>query len=182
MKALFLCLDTPPPPESLLGGWRADRHADEDAGHDDGPGAGAVPGDDRARAARATRRSIPYGLVLDWYDVVGRYRTIDDLGKPVDGTTTLPPDVGGETVHSAVELAEVLSKSNVFMNCMSRTLLKYGLTDSTVELPIAPPSIQRGCAAAGVANAVQRSSRQSFSDMVRAVASSPAFVLRKQVQ
>ena len=28
----------------------------------------------------------PYGLVLDWYDVVGRYRTIDDLNKPVDGT------------------------------------------------------------------------------------------------
>jgi len=65
---------------------------------------------------------------------------------------------------------------------MSKTLLQYGLTDTTVELPIAPPSVQRGCAAAGVANTVQKSSKQSFSDMVRAVAASPAFVLRKQVQ
>ena len=53
----------------------------------------------------------PYGLVLDWYDVVGRYRTVDDLGKPVDGHTTLPADVGGQTVTTAVELADVLSKS-----------------------------------------------------------------------
>ena len=181
VKSLFLCLDTPPPPENLLG--------------DGGPIDTQKKMLDMMTAqeqvqSRATTAPCsachpsfdPYGLVLDWYDVVGRYRTIDHVGKPVDGTTTLPPDVGGETVHSSVELAEVLSKSNVFMNCMSRTLLAYGLTDSTVELPIAPPSIQRGCAAAGVANAVQRSSRQSFSDMVRAVASSPAFVLRKQVQ
>jgi len=112
---------------------------------------------------------------------VGRYRTVDHLNKPIDGTTNLPPDVGGQTVHSAVELAEVLSKSTVFMNCMAKTMLQYGMTDSTVELPV-PAKNQRGCAAAGVANAVQRSSTQSFTDMVRAVAASPAFVLRKQVQ
>lgn len=181
VKALFLCLETPPPPENLLveGGpidmqkkmldvTTARQQVD-------------------ARATTAPCSSChpsfdPYGLVLDWYDVVGRYRTVDHLNMPIDGTTTLPPDVGGETVSSAVELADVLSKSTVFMNCMSKTLLQYSLTDTTVELPIAPPSIQRGCAAAGVANKVEKSSTQSFSDMVRAVAASPAFVLRKQVQ
>jgi hypothetical protein len=181
VKALFLCLDTPPPPENLLG--------------DGGPIDTQKKMLDMMTAqeqvqSRATTAPCsachpsfdPYGLVLDWYDVVGRYRTIDHVNKPVDGTTNLPPDVGGGTVHSAVELADVLSKNTVFMNCMSKTLLQYGLTDTTVELPIAPPSIQRGCAAAGVANAVQKSSKQSFTDMVRAVASSPAFVLRKQVQ
>ena len=67
------------------------------------------------------------------------------------------------------------------MNCMARTMLQYGLIDATVELPV-PAKMQKGCAAAGVANTVQRSSTQSFTDMVRAVAMSPAFVLRKQVQ
>jgi len=120
----------------------------------------------------------PYGLVLDWYDVVGRYRTVDDLGKPIDGTTTLPADVGGATVHSALELADELQKNTVFMNCMSRTMMQYGLIDQTVELPI-PSKGQKGCAAAGVAHAVQTSRNKSFTDMARAVATSPAFVLRK---
>ena len=37
----------------------------------------------------------PYGLVLDWYDAIGRFRTMDDLGKPIDGHTTLPASIGG---------------------------------------------------------------------------------------
>ena len=82
-------------------------------------------------------------------------------------------------MHSALELADKLSQSTVFMNCMSRTLLQYGLINATVELPI-PAKQQAGCAAAGVANAVQKSKNQSFTDMARAVAMSPAFVLRKQ--
>ena len=181
VKALFLCLETPAPPDTLrepggpidtqvkmLDMMTAREQVDSRAMTS--PCSACHPSFD------------PYGLVLDWYDVVGRFRTVDHLNKPIDGTTSLPPDVGGQTVHSAVELADVLSKSTVFMNCMAKTLLQYGLTDTTVELPIAPPSIQRGCAAAGVANKVQKSSTQSFSDMVRAVAASPAFVLRKQVQ
>ena len=93
-------------------------------------------------------------------------------------------DVGGKTVHSAIELADELKSSTVFMNCMAKQMLQYGLVDSTtatVELPV-PAKMQRGCAAAGVANTVQRSKGQSFTDMARAVALSPAFVLRKQVQ
>ena len=54
-------------------------------------------------AARATTNPCsachptfdPYGLVLDWYDVVGRFRTTDDLGKPVDGTTSCRPTSAG---------------------------------------------------------------------------------------
>ena len=60
-------------------------------------------------------------------------------------------------------------------------MLQYGLIDQTVELPV-PARQQAGCAAAGVASAVQHTGTQSFTDMARAVALSPAFVLRKQVQ
>jgi len=183
VKSLFLCLETPPPPEDLF--------------KDGAPGAAqkamldmmtaqqqVQSRKDNAVCAKCHPSFDPYGLVLDWYDVVGRYRTVDDLGQPVDGTTDLPADVGGKTVHSAIELADELKSSTVFMNCMAKQMLQYGLVDSTtatVELPV-PAKMQRGCAAAGVANTVQRSKGQSFTDMARAVALSPAFVLRKQVQ
>ena len=119
----------------------------------------------------------PYGLVLDWYDVVGRYRTRDDLGKPVDGHTKLPAEVGGAEIDTAVELADVLSKSDVFTNCMARSVLHDALVDASVELPL-PSHQQAGCAAAGVADSLRRSEGQSFTDLFRAAATSPAFVLR----
>ena len=177
VKALFLCFETPPPPEQLNqeGGPIKSQAAMLDM----------MTAQEQVKTRRETSPCNnchptfdPYGLVLDWYDVVGRYRTVDDLGKPIDGTTTLPADVGGATVHSALELADELQKNTVFMNCMSRTMMQYGLIDQTVELPI-PSKGQKGCAAAGVAHAVQTSRNKSFTDMARAVATSPAFVLRK---
>jgi len=123
----------------------------------------------------------PYGLVLDWYDVAGRFRTTDDLGKQVDGHTTLPKMVGGQTVQSAIELSDVLSKSDVFTNCMASTVLKYALPDATIEVPL-PISGVKGCAAAGIANNLRHSSKQGFADLTRAVATSPAFFIRQQVQ
>jgi hypothetical protein len=122
----------------------------------------------------------PYGLVLDWYDAVGRYRMVDDLGKPVDGTTTLPDVLGGATVHSAVELAGVLSNSDVFSNCMAASVLQYALLDAPVELPL-PLAQQRGCAAAGIAHDLRQSSGQSFTDLTKAIATSPAFQVRNSL-
>jgi hypothetical protein len=180
VKALFLCFETPPPPASLLA---ADGAVTLQKGMLD-----MMTAQEQVQSRKDTPPCNschptfdPYALALDWYDVVGRYRTVDDLGKPIDGTTKLPADVGGATVHSAIELADELTKSAAFMNCMSRTMLQYGLIDQTVELPV-PARQQAGCAAAGVANTVQHTNTQSFKDMARAVALSPAFVLRKQVQ
>ncbi len=122
----------------------------------------------------------PYGLVLDWYDVVGKFRTVDHTGAPIDGTTKLPDEIGGETVASAVDLAKVLSKRDLFVNCMSRQFLNYALQGSAVELPL--EGKQPGCAVADVAHKVRKSSTQSFTDLTRAIATSPAFTTRRQVQ
>ena len=175
VKALFTCLVTPGPPASI---------ADEVK-------AAASMQDVQTAQEQVAYRTMtspcnnchpsfdPYGLVLDWYDVVGRFRQVDDLNKPIDGHTTLPAVLGGATVQSAVELADVLSKSDVFTNCMASTMLQYALMDAAVEVPL--PG-QNGCAAAGIAHQLRTSSNQSFSDLTRAVATSPAFVLRQQVQ
>jgi hypothetical protein len=120
----------------------------------------------------------PYGLALDSYDVVGRYRTVDELGKPAGGSAPLPPELGGGTVESAVELADTFATTDAFTNCMATSMLQYALLDATVETPI-PTAGQPGCAAAGVAHALRHSGAQSFSDLLRAVITSPSFLERQ---
>ena len=180
VKSLFLCLDTPPPPDSI--------------NQPGGPvqTAAAMLDMQTAQEQVATRAMTapcnschpsfdPYGLVLDWYDVVGRYRTTDDLGKPVDGHTTLPATVGGQTVQSAVELANVLSNTDLFTNCMAKTMLLDALIEANIELSL-PDGSQKGCAVSAIAHNLRHSSGQSFTDLTKAVATSPAFVLRQQIQ
>ena len=179
VKALFTCLETPGPPASLTDpGGAVDvarKMIDMQTAQEQ------VASRQNTAPCSACHPSFdPYGLVLDWYDVVGRFRTVDDLGKPVDGHTTLPTELGGQTVASAVELADVLSKSDVFTNCMAKTVLQYALLDSAIELPL--PQKQKGCEVAGIAHAVRTSSKQSFTDLVRAIATSSAFVIRQQIQ
>jgi hypothetical protein len=122
-----------------------------------------------------------FGLVLDAYDLIGRYRTVDDLGMPVDTHATLPPELGGAAVKNAIETADVLAKSDVFTNCMAHAMLQYALLDATVELPL-PLAQQKGCAVAGVAHALRHSAGQSFTDLLRAVVASPAFLERLQTR
>jgi hypothetical protein len=178
VEALFLCVVPPSPPTT---GAIADQIATATTNISMQTGQEQVAFRSMTAPCNGCHPGFdPYGLVLDWYDVVGRYRMTDDLGKPVDGHTTLPAMVGGQTVQSAVELANVLSKSDTFTNCMASTVLKYALLDAPVEVPF-PLQQKKGCAAAGIAHNLRHSSKQSFADLTRAVATSPAFVLRQQM-
>jgi len=180
VKALFLCLGTPPPPDAInMPGGPVDsqrKMLETQTAQEQVATRAAVP-----LCGQCHPTFDPYGLVLDWYDVVGKFRTVDHLNKPIDGTTKLPDDIGGQTVTTAIELSEVLSKSDMFVNCMSRQFINYALQGSAVELPL-PAKQQPGCAAADVAHKVRTSPKQSFADLTRAIATSPAFTLRKQVQ
>jgi hypothetical protein len=121
----------------------------------------------------------PYGLVMDYYDNLARYRTTDHLNKPVDGRTTLPPALGGGEVTSAVDLAEKLAASPEFTNCMARTVLQYALVDFTapVEVPLAGKTA--GCAVIDVVDKYKSASGKTFSDLIRATTATPAFAIRK---
>jgi hypothetical protein len=179
VKALFTCEDSAEPPSSppLIDQIeQASRRLSTQTAEEQVADRQANP-----ECASCHATFDPYGLVLDWYDVVGRYRTMDDLGKPIDVHATLPAIVGGGTAQSAGELADALAKSDAFTNCMARAMLQYALLDAAPELPL-PSAQQKGCAAAGVAHALRHSSGQSFTDLTRAVATSPAFVMRQQVQ
>ena len=176
IKAAFLCLITPPPPDSITCAVDAAR---------------AKLATQTVQEQVAYRASIPlckschgsfdsYGLVLDYYDNIGIYRTTDDLGGPVDAHTMLPPELGGAPVTSAIDLAQKLSESSAFTNCMATSVLQYAMTSlsSQVQLPL--PPTQSGCAAADVATKFQATSGKSFTDLVNAVAASPAFAIRSQ--
>ncbi len=180
IKGLFLCFDTPPPPDAInMAGGPVDsqrKMLETMTAQEQVAARAAVP-----LCAQCHPSFDPYGLVLDWYDVVGKFRTVDHLNKPIDGTTKLPDEIGGQSVTTAVQLADVLSKSDLFVNCMSRQFLNYALQGSAVELPL-PAKQQPGCATAAVANTVRTSGKQSFTDLTRAIALSPAFTTRKQVQ
>lgn len=123
----------------------------------------------------------PFGLALENYDAIGRYRTVYDyLGnKPIDASTTLPAIAGGGTVTNGVQLAQKLAASPAFLNCMAKSYLQYAVTEftATVELPLPPQ--QAGCAAADVVQRYQSAGGKTFADLLRATTSAPAFVQRR---
>jgi hypothetical protein len=124
-----------------------------------------------------------YGLPLENYDNIGRYRTIDDKGQPVDAHATLPPELGGGQVANAIELARALATSPAFTNLMAWAMLQYAMVDysAPVELPDANRGTA-GCAVADVVTRFQNNRARTFSALVREVVLSPAFSLRRPAQ
>jgi len=171
--ALMLCREFPPPPETAWDGERAQAQilatqtAQEQVGY-----RASMP-----LCASCHVHFEPYGAALDEYDVVGRVRTVDDLGKPVDAHATLPPELGGVTIRNAVDLARVIGLSPMFKGCMAKNMLTYALTDAWVELP-SPTDGKAGCAAADVVRRFDAGGAATFSGLMRAVALSQAFALR----
>ncbi|MES1204696.1 MAG: DUF1592 domain-containing protein [Pseudomonadota bacterium] len=174
IAAAILCTPPDPPPDAI------------------GPAVEAAKGRFETQTAQEqvkSRQVVPlcnschgqfdaYGLVLDYYDNIARYRTLDDLNMPVDGRTTMPAALGGEPVSNAIEVAQKLAASPAFTNCMAKTLLQYAMVDfsAPVELPLPPQ--KAGCAAADVVQKYQSGGGKTFTDLVRATAATPAFVLR----
>jgi hypothetical protein len=121
----------------------------------------------------------PYGLALENYDNLGRYRVVDDLGQAVDAHTTLPAAIGAGAVGNGVELAQKLATSPAFTNCMARTLLQYAMVDANTTVDVPLPPQQAGCATADVVQRYQSGNGKTFTDLVRATAAAPAFALRR---
>ncbi|HMF39530.1 MAG TPA: DUF1592 domain-containing protein [Polyangia bacterium] len=178
VKAAFLCLISSPPTDMAT--QMAVTAASGMLSQETGQEQAAI----RAKApvcAQCHGTFDSYGLVLEFYDAIARYRTTYDYlpNMPtIDGTTKLPDLIGGATVHTAAELATNLTQSPTFINCLAKSMLQYGMTDfaAAVELPL-PPS-QAGCAAADVVQRYQAGGNQTFTGLVNAVTQSPAFVVR----
>jgi hypothetical protein len=102
----------------------------------------------------------PYGLALEHYDALGRFRSAYADGTPIDAAVMLPgspSQAQALTVDGLAGLSEALSTDPSFGACLAQKLLTYGLgrtmtpsDDGHLQLavgqwrqPDAPPSIGR---------------------------------------
>lgn len=111
----------------------------------------------------------PYGMSLENFDVVGRFRTMDAQGRPVDPVVTLPPLAGGGVAMNAVEMGKALADSGAFANCVASKLLTYALAETGVS--------GNSCATRIVSEKF-KTTDQTFPALVRAVAVSKTLTQR----
>jgi hypothetical protein len=106
------------------------------------PGAGELPEDEKSAEGLTFRQQLelhrdkpacagcharidPMGFGLENFDAVGRWRSTDVNGKPVDSSASLPD---GQSFSTPAELKAILLKSDeLFLRNVSRKMLAYAL-------------------------------------------------------
>jgi Protein of unknown function (DUF1592)/Protein of unknown function (DUF1588)/Protein of unknown function (DUF1595) len=111
-----------------------------------------------------------YGLALDNYDIIGRYRTMDPQGRPIDPSVTLPPLFDNATAMNVVEMQRKIADHPAFNACFSKNMLNWALAEGS---QLGPTS----CSARGIADAFANTDK-TFSALLREVATSAAFTNR----
>jgi hypothetical protein len=113
-----------------------------------------------------------YGLALEEFDGIGRYRSADPQGRPIDTTVTLPAAAGGVQVTGGAELSTAVA-GQTFTKCLTERILQYA--EST--------RFQAGaasCEAQAMADAGKLPSDVSFAELVKHVALSRPFAHRQR--
>ena len=110
----------------------------------------------------------PYGLALDNFDVIGKYRTTDPEGRDIDASVTLPD---GTVTASVPALANHVVVSGQFATCMAKHMIDYALAEVSVDIPT------DNCAVKAVMDKFN-TTPQTFSDLVREIAASATMAVR----
>ena len=137
-----------------------------------------------ARLANAACRPChteidPYGIPLESFDVIGRYRTVDDQGRPIDTSTTLPPVSGGAAVADAPAMLRELAKGDRFAACMTQMFLIWAMADPSSDFARPDSCINRGVIQSLAGAGAPSPPQAHLSDVLRGVATSPAFRTRR---
>lgn len=72
-----------------------------------------------------------YGLVLENYDGIGRFREAYANGDPIDTTAMLPVLAGDVAIDDVIDMVETVTQNGTFSACMTANLTKYALTDAS---------------------------------------------------
>ena len=112
-----------------------------------------------------------YGLALDAYDIVGRYRTMDPEGRPIDPSVILPPLFDNEMAGNAVEMQEKIAANPGFDACFSRNMMNWALAEGSQLMPTS-------CSTQAVADEFAQTDK-SFGALLKVVATSETFLQRK---
>jgi len=111
----------------------------------------------------------PFGISLENFDTIGRYRTMDDQGRPINAAVTLPASAGGTMANNAVEMGQALANTGAFSACVATKLLTYALAETGVS--------GKSCATKAVAERF-KTTDLSFAALVREVAVSKTITQR----
>jgi hypothetical protein len=170
VKSAILCTETPPPPGNI-----GDAIAKINA---------ANPDATQRELANIRGTTSPclnchstfdaYGLALDTFDALGRFRDKDSGGRPIDPSVTLPDQVGGGTAKDIVEVGQKIAASGAFARCMGKNLANYALADVSAGAA----SID-SCAATQISQSFGKA-KPTFPSLVKAVATSSVFADRSK--
>lgn len=111
----------------------------------------------------------PFGISLENFDTVGRFRTEDEEKRAINAAVTLPKSAGGAMTQNAVEMGQALASTGAFASCAATKLLTYALAETGVK--------GTSCATKAVA-ARFKNTDQSFAALVREVALSKTITQR----
>jgi hypothetical protein len=111
----------------------------------------------------------PFGVSLENFDVIGRYRTTDEQQRPINAAVMLPATAGGTMAQSATEMGQALASTGVFAACTATKLLTYALAETGVK--------GTSCATKAVTDRFVKTD-QSFAALVREVAVSKTLTHR----
>jgi hypothetical protein len=168
VNAAFLCATNPPFPTALA----SEIDAVSETLKDETERAKADYRKTASKCATCHPGFDPYGLALENFDGIGRFRSVDEMGRPIDASVTLPPLAGGATVKNAAEMAAVLAGGGAFATCMSKNLLNFALGETAVALGT------NSCAVRNIADQLAAPGDGSFTSLVRAIALSTTLTSR----
>jgi hypothetical protein len=122
-----------------------------------------------------------FGMVLEPYDAVGRLRSVDLEGRPIDESWTtveLPESVGGGTVTSAKDFARVLVENGALERCMAINFIDYALMEVT-QGGARDSAGHTSCAVRAVLDAFAQTDG-SFGSLIAEIAASETLTVRAQ--
>jgi hypothetical protein len=122
-----------------------------------------------------------YGLALDVFDGLGRARTTDREGRPIDPAVTLPELFENQMVSGPAELAAIFAESRVYRACMALNYMDFALADVTQGSARAasPNQPTESCHVDEVVRAFDASGDPSFSNLIVAITRSRLLRLRR---
>ncbi|MEO8901557.1 MAG: DUF1592 domain-containing protein [Polyangiaceae bacterium] len=111
-----------------------------------------------------------YGLALDNYDNLGRYRTMDPEGRPINTSVTLPALFDNQVAKDTVDMQQKIAENPGFAACFSRNMLNWSLAEGSQLTPTS-------CATQAIVKDFNQGDK-SLSSLLHAVAISKAFTNR----